>query len=292
MSIKLTQQDIIFAIVATTALSIGYLASDICLPALPLLVQQFHITPAQASHIISIYCFGLGTAFLISGPIIDHVSFRKVALIACLSLCLTSLWCALTYSQPMLLMARFFQAISAGFLATTARASFVKFYRPKVAALMFIRATPASSFAPALAPFIGGYLTYHFTWHATFLFIVFASIALFVGIIRIFYIPHDDQHKKIPTIASLSHTYKTILSNRTFLGYLVLITSAFAIYIAYITDAPFIFHQHQWTTVAIGYSFTPVALTFFISSQTIKELRYQLIIQLDILLHFSVSFAQ
>ena len=172
----------------------------------------------------------------------------------------------------MLMTARFFQAISAGFLATTARASFVRFYKPEVAALMFIRATPASSFAPALAPFIGGYLIYHFSWHATFLFITLFCIVLLAALIRIFHIPHDDIHKKMPTIQSLCTIYKTMLSNQIFLGYLILVTSVFAVYLSYITDAPFIFHLHQWTTVAIGYSFTPIALTFFISSQITRPL--------------------
>ena len=128
---------------------------------------------------------------------------------------------------------------------------------------MFIRATPASSFAPALAPFIGGYLIYHFSWHATFLFITLFCIVLLAALIRIFHIPHDDIHKKMPTIQSLCTIYKTMLSNQIFLGYLILVTSVFAVYLSYITDAPFIFHLHQWTTVAIGYSFTPLALTFF-----------------------------
>lgn len=284
---KLSRSDIIFACVATLAMGIGYFTSDIYLPALPILRDYFHITVHHAQQTLSAYFFGFALAQLIAGPIAEHYGFRKLALIACSGLTLMSLACAAANSIEFLIIGRFMQALFAGALGIIARASFAKYYSEEKATHVYMLIAPAVSLSPAIAPVIGGYLVHHFQWRSTFIFLSLFSFVLLTSLLIIF--KFDEKRKADSSIHPryILKTYKQLLSKKIFLGKLLLLAGTFASYFAYIAEAPFIFHQFNFTAEEIGLSFVPVALSFFTISQITRKLMARNIKQ-EKVIHFGI----
>ncbi|TMA17204.1 MAG: MFS transporter, partial [Deltaproteobacteria bacterium] len=99
-------QAVVFALVATTFLTI-YVTQ----PVLPVLKEEFGVTPGIASLTVSAVVLGIALANLPFGVLADRFPIRPIVLGGGAVVALTSLGCALTENIGLLVAARFVQGL-------------------------------------------------------------------------------------------------------------------------------------------------------------------------------------
>ena len=146
------------------------------------------------------------TSYLISNAIILPVSGwlstligRKRFYMICVALfTLSSFMCALSTSLSMMLFFRVLQGLGGGGLAPTEQSIFADTFPPEKRSIAFAFYGITVIVAPAVGPFLGGWLTQTFSWHWVFL------INLPVGVtslVLIFFLVDEPQAVRDDTIA-------------------------------------------------------------------------------------------
>src|SRR5882724_9031600 len=99
-------QAVVFALVAATFLTV-YVTQ----PVLPILTEEFGVTPAVASLTVSAVVLGIALANLPFGVMADRFPIRPIVAGGGTVVALTSLACALTENIGLLVAARFLQGL-------------------------------------------------------------------------------------------------------------------------------------------------------------------------------------
>jgi len=158
-------------LVAVTMMSvIGLVASDIFLPALPTIIQRYHVTPSQGQSMLGCFLFGIAAMQLVYGPVSDSLGRRRLLIAGITLFALTSL--AIPHAQhfAQVIVLRVFQAIGACAGITLGRAIIGDLYAKEEAGRIFLTIFPVVGMSPAIAPLIGGQLSNHWGWESSFLF--------------------------------------------------------------------------------------------------------------------------
>src|SRR5438477_4041282 len=99
-------QAVVFALVATTFLTI-YVTQ----PVLPVLKEEFGVTPGVASLTVSAVVLGIALANLPFGVLADRFPVRPIVVTGGAVVAIASVTCALTHSIGVLIAARFVQGL-------------------------------------------------------------------------------------------------------------------------------------------------------------------------------------
>ncbi|SQI38888.1 Inner membrane transport protein ydhC [Serratia plymuthica] len=147
---------------------LGYLATDMYLPAFGAMQQDLQISAGAISASLSIFLAGFAFAQLLWGPLSDNLGRKPVLLIglALFALgCLGMLW---VQNAVQLWSLRFIQAIGVCSAAVTWQALVIDRYREGKANRVFATIMPLVALSPALAPLVGSWLLNHMGWRAIF----------------------------------------------------------------------------------------------------------------------------
>lgn len=147
---------------------LGYLATDMYLPAFGAMQQDLQISAGAISASLSIFLAGFAFAQLLWGPLSDNLGRKPVLLIglALFALgCLGMLW---VQNAVQLWSLRFIQAIGVCSAAVTWQALVIDRYREGKANRVFATIMPLVALSPALAPLVGAWLLNHMGWRAIF----------------------------------------------------------------------------------------------------------------------------
>lgn len=231
----------LLAVLIVALTSLGPLATDFYLPALPAIARALHTDSAGAQLTLSVYLLGFGAGQLILGPLSDRFGRRPVLLWSMLVFLLASVACALAQSIEALIAARFLQALGACGGPVLGRAVVRDLYGPKDAGRVLSHVATGTALAPLLAPVLGGLLTTHFGWRSSFVVLTVYSIALLLVIARQLQETnrHLDPHAMHP-LRMLSN-YRTLLADRVYRGALLIGCGAFAALFSFISGSPFVF---------------------------------------------------
>lgn len=156
--------------------ALGSLATQLIVPALPLLAADLRASAADAQFVIGVYLVGLGAGQLVAGPVADRRG-RKPVLLAGLALyCLGSAAAFLATSLPLLLAARLAQALGASAGVVTTRVLVSDLFPPEEAARRQASLMAVILISPALAPAIGGLIGELAGWRAIFAVLTVAGL--------------------------------------------------------------------------------------------------------------------
>ena len=164
-------QSVVFALVATTFLTI-YVTQ----PVLPVLKEEFGVTPGIASLTVSAVVLGIALANLPFGVIADRFPIRPIVLGGGAVVALASLACALTQHIGVLVAARFVQGLFIPSMSTCLAAYLSRALPPdRLAVVMgwYVSATVAGG--------MGGRLLGGFVFPAAHWRLAFATAAALVG---------------------------------------------------------------------------------------------------------------
>ncbi|WP_287788227.1 MULTISPECIES: purine nucleoside transporter PunC [Atlantibacter] len=237
---------------------LGFLATDMYLPAFAVIQQDLGTEASAVSASLSLFLSGFAVAQLAWGPLSDRYG-RKPVLLAGLSIfaagCLGMLW---VENAAMLLALRFVQAIGVCAAAVTWQALVTDYYPASRTNRIFATIMPLVALSPALAPLLGSWLLHHFNWEVIFLVLFFITLALMIPALRL--APrtqkaHDDA-------APLG--FMTLLRSKRYSGNVMIYAGCSASFFAWLTGSPFILSDMGYGPTAIGLSYVPQTIAFLI----------------------------
>lgn len=238
---------------------LGFLATDMYLPAFAAIQQDLQTDASAVSASLSLFLAGFAFAQLMWGPLSDHFG-RKPVLLAGLSLfavgCIGMLW---VESATALLVLRFVQAVGVCSAAVSWQALVTDYYPANRANRIFATIMPLVGLSPALAPLLGSWILVHFDWQAIFATLFAITLVLMIPTLRLK--PRTQHH---PQTEDNKVSFMSLLRNRVYSGNVLIYAACSASFFAWLTGSPFILNDMGYSPAAIGLSYVPQTIAFLI----------------------------
>ncbi|WP_158963571.1 purine nucleoside transporter PunC [Myroides fluvii] len=261
---KQNKNNFLFLVYLTGLSIIGFLATDMYLPAFEQMRVDLDTTKSNISATLSLFLAGYAIAQLLWGPISDKVGKPKTILMGLSIFILSSLAIFFTSSVTAFLILRLIQAIGVCAAAVSWQALVIERYPKEQTNRVFATIMPLVALSPALAPLLGVYLLEHFGWRSIFITLALIAIAL---MLYTFTIQHkkataDSPSKKDTTPPSLS--YWRLLQSKAYVGNVMIYACCSAAFFAWLTGSPFFLKEMGYSEGEIGFSFVPQTIAFLI----------------------------
>ncbi|MBI0584466.1 MAG: multidrug effflux MFS transporter [Methanomassiliicoccus sp.] len=145
------------------------LSTDLYLPALPSMMEQYQVSEAQLNLTLILFFVFYGLATLVWGPLSDKFGRRPVLTAGLAIYTAASLMCALSGSVEVLILFRILQAIGGGGITAVATAMIKDVFdgRRRIVVLAMVQSMVL--IAPAVAPVLGAALLQFTSWQGVFL---------------------------------------------------------------------------------------------------------------------------
>ncbi len=226
---------------ALTAL--GPFTIDLYLPAFPVLEEDFQTTAAAIQLTLTGTMIGFALGQLVVGPLSDKVG-RRFPLIAVTALhVLASVAAAFAPDLGLLSAARVLMGIGAAAGGVVAMAIVRDLFGGRRLVVMLSRLALVSGVAPVVAPLIGSWLLTLMPWRG--IFVVLAAYGVIMLLSAILFIPET-----LPVArrqgrggATMLQRYKSVLSDRVFIGVLIIGGMSFSGLFSYLSASPFLFQE-------------------------------------------------
>ncbi len=256
---------------ALTAL--GPFTIDLYLPAFPVLEADFHTSATMIQLTLTGTMIGFAIGQLIVGPLSDKVG-RRIPLIVVTALHVAASLCAAAAPNLFLLgAARVFMGIGAAAGGVVAMAVVRDLFGGKRLVVMLSRLALISGVAPVSAPILGSALLLVMPWQGIFLVlagygaVMLASTALFI---RETLPPERRQEKGTTTVLQ---RYRSVLSDRVYVGVLLIGGMAFSGLFSYLSASSFLFQEtHGLNAQEYGLLFAANSIGLVIGVQTASRL--------------------
>ena len=218
------------------------LATDLYLPALPIMPGELNTTASNIQMTIGVMTFGVALGQLFGGPISDTMG-RKVPLIIGNLLCVISaLICAYAPSIEILLLGRFLQGLTGSVGVVIAKAIARDFASGQELTKLFAMLMMVNGLAPVLAPLVGGQLLLLTTWRVIFIILAVFSAILLLG--SLLFRESLPKEKRIAGgIGTATKNYITLIKDKQFLGQTLIQLFAFGAFFAYISGSSFVYQN-------------------------------------------------
>ncbi|PEH52424.1 purine nucleoside transporter PunC [Yersinia kristensenii] len=241
---------------------LGYLATDMYLPAFGAMQQELQTSAGSISASLSIFLAGFAIAQLIWGPVSDKLG-RKPVLLVGLGLfaigCLGILW---VETATQLLVLRFIQAVGVCSAAVSWQALVVDRYHSSKVNRVFATIMPLVALSPALAPLLGAWLLNHFSWRSIFVVLLVITLLLLIPTALL------KERKKVVSDSVLKSksaiSFWQLLKSPVFSGNVMMFAACSAGFFAWLTGSPFILGDMGYSPNAIGLSYVPQTLAFLL----------------------------
>ncbi|HDU4713563.1 purine nucleoside transporter PunC [Klebsiella sp. CN_Kp073] len=237
---------------------LGFLATDMYLPAFAAIQQDLNTSAASVSASLSLFLAGFAIGQLFWGPLSDRYG-RKPILLAGLAIfalgCLGMLW---VRDATLMLVLRFVQAIGVCAAAVTWQAMVTDYYPAQRTNRIFATIMPLVGLSPALAPLLGSWLLVHLEWQAIFATLFAITILLMLPAFRLKAVVKSagETQQKI--------TFMSLLRSREYSGNVLIYAACSASFFAWLTGSPFILHEMGYGPTVIGLSYVPQTIAFLI----------------------------
>lgn len=230
-----------------------YLSVDMYMPALPSMRQDLHTSAYLAQLTVTLWFLGSAALQLVLGPVSDYLGRRPVILTFCIVFIISSITCAVTNNIYVMIVARFFQGTAVCSVGVAGYATIHELLEHKSAITVLAWMGSITIMAPTLGPLLGSIVLEFGSWRDIFWIIAIAS--LLALLLLWFIMPESNKQTRtnalhFPTILK---TYYTILNNKKFVGYAVVVCCLFSGMIAWIsTGAVLIIEQLHYSPLVVG----------------------------------------
>ena len=237
---------------------LGFLATDMYLPAFAAMQEDLQTPAAAISASLSLFLAGFAFAQLLWGPLSDRFG-RKPVLLSGLAIfaigCLGMLW---VRDATLMLALRFIQALGVCAAAVTWQAMVTDYYPAQKTNRIFAAIMPLVGLSPALAPLLGSWLLVHFEWQAIFAVLFAITLLLMLPALRL------KAAKKRIVSAQQKLTFLALLRSREYSGNVLIYAACSASFFAWLTGSPFILHEMGYGPTVIGLSYVPQTIAFLV----------------------------
>ena len=237
---------------------LGFLATDMYLPAFAAIQADLQTPASAVSASLSLFLAGFAAAQLLWGPLSDRYGRKPVLLIGLTIFALGSLGMLWVENAATLLVLRFVQAVGVCAAAVIWQALVTDYYPSQKVNRIFATIMPLVGLSPALAPLLGSWLLVHFSWQAIFATLFAITVVL---ILPIFWLK--------PTTKARNNsqdglTFTDLLRSKTYRGNVLIYAACSASFFAWLTGSPFILSEMGYSPTVIGLSYVPQTIAFLI----------------------------
>ncbi|HGX9311400.1 TPA: purine nucleoside transporter PunC [Escherichia coli] len=237
---------------------LGFLATDMYLPAFAAIQADLQTPASAVSASLSLFLAGFAAAQLLWVPLSDRYGRKPVLLIGLTIFALGSLGMLWVENAATLLVLRFVQAVGVCAAAVIWQALVTDYCPSQKVNRIFATIMPLVGLSPALAPLLGSWLLVHFSWQAIFATLFAITVVL---ILPIFWLK--------PTTKARNNsqdglTFTDLLRSKTYRGNVLIYAACSASFFAWLTGSPFILSEMGYSPAVIGLSYVPQTIAFLI----------------------------
>ena len=222
--------------------AIAPLSTDMYLPALPFMMEDFSVTPSMIQLTLTASMAGMAAGQIIAGPASDDMGRRKPLVIGMAVFTLSTIGCIFSSSIYLFLGFRFVQGFSGGAGIVIARAIARDVCKGPALTRFFSMLMLVNGLAPILAPVIGGQILRFAAWQGVFVLLVFIGGALTAGAFAMGETLPARRRAAGGVLSSLKG-FGGLFRQSYFMGHCLMQCFAFAAFFAYISGSSFVFQN-------------------------------------------------
>lgn len=264
---------VLYIVLLGALTALGPFTIDLYLPAFPVLEADFETTAAAIQLTLTGTMIGFAIGQLVVGPLSDKVG-RRIPLIVVTALhVLASVAAAFAPSLELLSATRVLMGVGAAAGGVVAMAIVRDLFGGRRLVVMLSRLALVSGVAPVVAPLVGSWLLTLMPWRG--IFVVLAAYGVLMLISTVIFIPET-----LPVArrgerggATVLQRYRSVFSDRVFIGVLVIGGMTFSGLFSYLSASPFLFQQtHGLDAQQYGLLFAVNSLGVVVGVQTASRL--------------------
>ena len=165
--------------------------------ALPSIQEDLGATLSQLQWIVTGYALTFAALMLIGGKLADAYGRRLIFVIGIVIFTLASLWCGLSDTSEMLIVARIVQGAGAALMNPATLSIISATFPPKQRGAAIGIWAGVSALALAIGPLVGGLLTEHLSWHWIFFVNVPVGVVAIVASFLLITESKDETHESL-----------------------------------------------------------------------------------------------
>ncbi|MCR2822310.1 multidrug effflux MFS transporter [Lederbergia panacisoli] len=280
-----------FALLLAAFSALGPFTFDMYLPAFPQLTEFFGTSASAIQVSITACLLGVGVGQIVMGPLSDVHGRRKPLWIATIVYALASFGCALSPNIATFIALRFLQGFAASAGMVISRAIVRDQYSGVELTKFFSLLTMIGNLAPLLAPIAGSAVISFTSWNGVFVFLGFLGI--FLTSITTWKLKETlPVEKRVSSnFTELLRNFKTLIQNRTFMGYALAQGIMMAGIFAYISGTPFIYQKIYGVSPQVfAFLFAMNGISLIIGAQTVRRLAGRIPERRILLIGMSLAF--
>jgi DHA1 family bicyclomycin/chloramphenicol resistance-like MFS transporter len=231
----------------------GPISMDLYLPALPALTAELDAATSVAQLTVTACLIGLAAGQLIAGPLSDRFGRRGILLIGIVAYIVTSLLCAISPTVELLIVARFVQGLAGGVGIVIAQAAGRDVYAGGALIRFYGRLTVIGGLAAIVGPLLGGMLNAVTDWRGLFVFLAAVGALILIATLLVFRETLPVARRSRGGFTQTLHDFRTLLSDRVFLGAVLNQGFLYAALFAYLSGATFVL-QDIYGLSPMGYA--------------------------------------
>jgi DHA1 family bicyclomycin/chloramphenicol resistance-like MFS transporter len=229
---------------------------DMYLSAFPEMAQEFGTSASNIQLTLTTFLVGLAVGQLVIGTLSDRFGRRRPLIIGTLACVAVSAFCALAPSIELLIVLRFAQGFCGAAGVVISRAVIADRARGSRAARLFAVMMLIGVLAPITAPILGGVIVTGLGWRAVFAALAILNIVTLLGVLFGVKETLPEHHRRPGGLKALGTSARSVLGNRHYLGYTLVMAFTAAAMFAYIAASPFVLQN------VLGFSPATYSLTF------------------------------
>jgi DHA1 family bicyclomycin/chloramphenicol resistance-like MFS transporter len=222
-------------------LGIQPVSSDLYLPALPLLTQEFGASMAQVHLTLSALLLAFGISQLFWGPLSDLWGRRPVLLLGLTAYVVAGVGCVVAPSIDALIVWRILQGTAMGSVVVCARAIVRDLYTPEIGARVMSKALTGLGAIACLSAPIGALLTQIYSWHAALGAVAFFGAICLIAIAWKYQETAPDVSISASSFTELVSAWTRILQHPTFVAFACLSMGSYGGLFTFLATSAFVF---------------------------------------------------
>jgi MFS family permease len=201
-------------ILITIGAVLGLAATDLVLPAIPILPDVVTGSAESAQWVLAGFALGTGVGLLIFGKLGTGFRLVDILVVSLLAFAVLSFFATQVESLVAMSIVRFLQGIAASASAVYAPVMIKQLYEGSAAIAMIGRLGSIESIAPAIAPIIGLFLLNSYGWQSSFYVVAVVAAALSVA-----WFAAPNLRGRFGRLDPVAGGYVALLKNPQFLRY-------------------------------------------------------------------------
>ena len=218
------------------------LSTDMYMPSLPLMAEYFGAAAVSVNMTMVAFFISMAIGMLILGPLSDRYGRKSMLILSLLLYMLASIFCAITTSVYVLILARIVQGLGGGGMISLSIAIIKDCFEGQTRATALAVVQSMSVIAPIAAPVIGALIIQVSTWRTVF--IVLAVIAAVCLVTTFFFeesIPENERNN-LGVIGSIKRL-GVVGRNVNFTSFLISVSFYSAPFMAYLAVASYVYED-------------------------------------------------